>query len=712
MPLSSKLHTSLFTLSTVFLASTFIGCSQTTSSKKSSEIQTEKPYQLGVHSDDPKTAGWELVWSDEFDQASIDPSKWNKEVDCWGGGNDELQCYTDRAENAFTQDGVLHITAIEEQYSGPSLSQSDANYDPTDTSKTSPFTSARLQTKNKMSVRYGRIDVRAKVAPGQGTWSAIWMLPNDNVYGGWPASGEIDIMESLNPGIDDNEVHGTLHYGLPWPQWENKVDAFHMDASPSDSFHVYSTEWEEGEIRWYIDGKHYQTQSADGWYNYIWQGQDIGFEVANPLAPFDQAFFLIMNVAIGGNWPGDPDRNWSQNREMLVDYVRVYQCSESKLTHGKGCATVNPAVSLNTDLGSPAKQLYTLYADGPATLEFELSEGKVTNPLQLVSTGASAHSTAQLNDENGQVIDVKFAQDGAISLLSNATSELEGFEKAIRLFGGTSWSNNGQVEFDILVKQAAADSKLTLSMGTTYEQKGSFQVDLPSSNEWQHVAVKVADLLKYKTIPDGGLDPSNINIPFQLEYQGSGAHFQIDNITLECAYNSEPETWQLDQSCGISARKTPPKAIYSEVNGVNWIVWDCCSGAEFALVDDQDTSQQVIEYTFASAPTAPGIVTPIPLDMSAYKEGALEFEFKQTAPPPEGSVWFVKLEAEVTAGQVLLTDGGQTPSTNWQKYSFPLTGEMNGVDLSNVKRLLIFPDWGKAEGAKMQIKNIKFVPKQ
>lgn len=701
------------TLASVLVVASLSGCQPNSSFTESPKDNDQQGIPAGLHGPDPSAKGWELVWSDEFEAEALDKSKWHAEVDCWGGGNDELQCYTDRPDNAFSKDGILHIEAIEEDFSGPKFSEVHPDYDPTDKSKTSPFTSARLQTKNKMSIRYGRIDVRAKVAGGQGMWSAIWMLPNDSVYGGWPASGEIDIMESLNPGIAKNEVHGTLHYGLPWPQWENKVQEFHMDASPSDNFHVYSTEWEEGEIRWYVDGKHYQTQSAEGWYNYIWQGQGKGFGKANPTAPFDEAFFLIMNVAVGGNWPGDPDRNWSENRNMLVDYVRVYQCSESKDTHGKGCATVDPKVELNTDFGGPAIQAFSLYDDGPATLNFDVKAGIVSNTFKTESQSVEQQSVVYKNvdiaGQNGQVLDVKFTGNGSVSLLSDARSKVPGYESGMQLVGGTSWSNNGEVEFDILVKDASADSQLKLLMASDNNKAGHFNMEIPATGSWQHVVVKVADLLGSKALVDGGLDLSNVQVPFKLEYAGGGAHIQIDNITLECAYNSEPETWQLDQSCGISARKTPPKAIYKEINGVEWIVWDCCSGAEFALLDDEYSDETVVEYSFGAAPTAPGYVTPRPLDLSEFKGGKLEFEFKQTAPPPEGSVWYVKLEGEITAGQVLLTSAGPNPNTTWQQYSVPLSGKMSSADLTNVTRLLVFPDWGKAEGASMQIKNIRFV---
>ena len=218
-------------------------------------------------------------------------------------------------------------------------------------------------------------------------WPAIWMLPTDWVYGGWPSSGEIDIVEGVNLGIWGDEVHGTLHYGLPWPQWENHGQTLYMGENPADDFHVYAVEWEADEIRWYVDGVHYQTQQSSGWYNYIWQGQDHGFGVANPRAPFDQRFHLIMNLAVGGDWPGAPDTGWPEDREMLVDYVRVYQCHQPDIKprrhqvgyEGRGCATVDPAVQVHADIGTPGINEYTLYGDGPATLDLEVNGEQVQN---------------------------------------------------------------------------------------------------------------------------------------------------------------------------------------------------------------------------------------------------------------------------------------------------------------------------------------------
>ncbi|MDX1694340.1 MAG: family 16 glycosylhydrolase [Ketobacteraceae bacterium] len=255
---------------------------------------------FSIAGDDPDPDGWHLVWRDEFDGARIDPAKWEHEVNGWGGGNNELQYYTARPENSYQSGGTLKIVARQESYTGPDGTRN--------------YTSARLRTLNKGDWLYGRFEIRARMPHGQGLWPAIWMLPTDWVYGGWAASGEIDIMEAVNlQAGGGNDIHGTLHYGGPWPDNVHSGTGFTPSASVVNEFHTYAVEWEPGEIRWYVDGQHYQTQRE--W----WSSAG-----AYP-APFNQRFHLILNVAVGGNWPGSPDGGTRFPQVMEVDYVRVYQ---------------------------------------------------------------------------------------------------------------------------------------------------------------------------------------------------------------------------------------------------------------------------------------------------------------------------------------------------------------------------------------------------
>ena len=207
--------------------------------------------------------GWVLVWSDEFDGSAIDSTHWEHEVNCWGGGNGEQQCYTNSPQNAFVQDGQLHIVAARGDTHGPAVNDDDPAYDPADTSGTLPYSSARLRTRDLADWKFGRFEIRARLPFGQGTWPAIWMLPTARVYGGWAASGEIDIMEAVNLRVGgENRVHGTLHYGSYWPAnvYSGAETTLPGGADPAADFHDYAVEWELGEIRFYVDGHHYATQ--------------------------------------------------------------------------------------------------------------------------------------------------------------------------------------------------------------------------------------------------------------------------------------------------------------------------------------------------------------------------------------------------------------------------------------------------------------------
>lgn len=242
-------------------------------------------------------ANWKLVWSDEFDGPTIDTTKWNFEIDGKGGGNGEMEYYTAQPENAHIENGILNITAIKDG--------KDAS------GKTHRFTSARMTTKDKYSFKYGRAEARIKMPKGKGVWPAFWMMPQDAVYGGWASSGELDIVEMI--GGKESTCFGTIHYGDKWPHNVHTGDKIELPAPLSDDFHVYAVEWEPGEIRWYLDGKLYETQTK--WYT----------KAAAFPAPFDQNFFIILNFAVGGAWPGKPDPQTEFPQSMQVDYVRVYQ---------------------------------------------------------------------------------------------------------------------------------------------------------------------------------------------------------------------------------------------------------------------------------------------------------------------------------------------------------------------------------------------------
>lgn len=276
----------------------------------------------------PTEPGWQLVWSDEFSGPAIDPAKWSFAVDCWGGGNNERQCYTDHASNARIVDGALRITALREHVSGPALPASmRANPAKPGELVSRDYTSARLSTQGKASWRYGRVEVRAILPQGQGTWPAIWMLPEADRYGRWAASGEIDILEAVNLGTpckdcaggQEDTILGTLHFGKPSPGNTHKGTEVHKPAVLA-GYHTYAIEWQPDQMVWQVDGETYAVRQRSEW----WTSGS-----AQPGAPFDQPFHLILNLAFGGGLAEGRGLKGVSNskfpKHFLIDWVRVWQ---------------------------------------------------------------------------------------------------------------------------------------------------------------------------------------------------------------------------------------------------------------------------------------------------------------------------------------------------------------------------------------------------
>jgi beta-glucanase (GH16 family) len=244
---------------------------------------------------------WHLVWSDEFDGPGGSPvksSKWSFDIGGNGWGNNELQTYTSRTANSDLEGGLLVIKALKETFTGPD-------------NITRYYTSARLLTKNKFSQAYGRFEARIKIPYGQGIWPAFWMLGDNIDIAHWPNCGEIDIMENI--GREPSIVHGTLH-GPGYSGGSGITAAYSLPNGQkfSDDFHTFAVEWEPNVMRFYVDGRLYKTRTpADLPAGTSWV--------------FDHPFFVILNVAVGGGWPGNPDATTLFPQQMLVDYVRVYQ---------------------------------------------------------------------------------------------------------------------------------------------------------------------------------------------------------------------------------------------------------------------------------------------------------------------------------------------------------------------------------------------------
>ncbi len=237
--------------------------------------------------------GYMRVWEDEFSADEIDTDTWCYDLGGHGWGNNELQHYTDRSVNSFQTQGYLFIEAKEEKFGD------------------NDYTSARLKSQDKLSFQYGRIDFRAKLPKGQGIWPALWMLGSSFSDVGWPRCGEIDIMELI--GSSPKIVHGTAHFLAATGGNDNRGGSTFLSGGNdfSDEFHVFSIVWYEDYIEWRVDGKKYFSITPEDLNGAEW--------------PYNDEFFFIMNVAVGGNWPGSPNSSTVFPQRMLVDYVRVYQ---------------------------------------------------------------------------------------------------------------------------------------------------------------------------------------------------------------------------------------------------------------------------------------------------------------------------------------------------------------------------------------------------
>lgn len=657
--------------------------------------------------------GWQLVWSDEFDGTSLSDENWTAETGDGsqygipGWGNNEQQWYL--AENATVTDGVLTITAREEMTN---------NY---------PYTSARIKTAEKVDIQYGRIEARVKLPQGKGSWAAFWMLPTNSPYGGWAAGGEIDIFESINLGVDGrNAVSGTLHYGMHWPlNVYETAEYAPTDISFTDDYQTIAVEWEEGEIRWYVNDVHYATQMARSWWTYYYQDINNGF-VEDLSGPFNSPFHIILNLAVGGNLPGAPDQTSTFPMQMEVDYVRVYECSKNPET-GEGCAS-----NRNRNLSPPASAApfiasYDIYTDSILPLQWDVNDEVVERSLSFNSfwdnEGALTLSEVAVSGR-GSVIDVMTTNSGNFSVYATegGSFELFGMGNATEFWA----PHAGELVFDLFVDSAATDleSSILIKMDSGWPNLG--YVELPIADlaldEWQTLHIKIADILANPN-NDGAnpLDISSVISLFVVEPTGA-AHLQVDNIQIKCAVPSS-------NGCGI---KPPSQAIdATEVNvfvdevdplwtngmgawdsGVNTDYFDGTNPntkVNWQVVDVAGRGQ-VVEVSFDDDPGTSGVFyfqSAQPVDLSGFDGGVLTFDIRvlDYGSNTSGMAFKVDCVYPCTSGDQAL---GVVGNGDWESISINVSDLRNaGLNTQNVNTgLVIFPTWGDQTGVTFQIDNV------
>jgi beta-glucanase (GH16 family) len=259
---------------------------------------------------------WNIVWGDEFTGATLNSKTWNFDLGAGGWGNNELEYYTSSAQNAYVSNGLLHIVALQQSINGSS------------------YTSARLKSEGLYARQYGRFEWRARLPAGIGFWPALWMLGANIGSAGWPACGEIDVME--NSGSDLTHVQGSLHSG------SDETQVYTLPEGSVTNFHTYTLDWSSNAISFFVDGIRYQTQTN-------WSGPAGAFP-----APFNQPFFIIMNLAVGGNYVGNPspsaiNGNGGFPGDLQVDYVRVYDIT-APLQLSAVTAQANVSISWPTNI--------------------------------------------------------------------------------------------------------------------------------------------------------------------------------------------------------------------------------------------------------------------------------------------------------------------------------------------------------------------------
>lgn len=682
---------------------------------------------------DQPSEDWRLVWSDEFDGSEIDTNKWTHEVNCNGGGNFEQQCYTDDPENSFISDGMLNIVAK------PA---------PEDSGLPLPYTSARLTSQNKGDFTYGRIEMRAKMPAGLGAWPAFWMMPTDSVYGEWPKSGEIDIVEAANLnttavwGENVDFVFGTLHYGTDFPGNLSSGNNVVPAADPSESFNVYSIEWQEGEIRWYINDYLYATQRQSdvlltpdgvpfglrhkGWAYTQFDPLTGEFGWVYNEAPYDQDFFLILNLAVGGALPAgfsgltpdtavDPEV-FANGAAYQIDWVRVYECTADPDT-GRGCESVRPGYdqpeTLDIDLvegqtGENAGALVEGKAPVPTLPAPETNEtlvvfGDEEHPdWSLWDCCGGTVPTIEQDPERGGVAQFEILDNNGTVLGFNARDNGA-------TFNASGMVENGTLSFDLkVVSPPSQSTSWFLKVEANGDGSTGFaEVNLNTSNEgvepivdeWQSFTFPLSFLQAQ------GLDVTGIDIImiFPAWGTGEGAIFQVDNVEI-----GEP-----------GAGSSPSLTIFEGGTNPDWPLWDCCGGTVPMEVEDEEQGTVAEFEILDNNGTVMGFFgrdTATPFNASALlDEGVLQFDMKVVSAPSQSTTWTMKVEANGDGStgfaEVPLsssTEGAEPAVGVWQTYTFPISDLLDaGLDITGIDIVMIFPAWGTGEGAVYRVNNVK-----
>lgn len=485
--------------------------------------------------------GMNLVWQDEFIGTTLDTTKWNYEIgyymsddpNSWGWGNNELEHYTNSERNVNVQNGVLNITTYNEPKSFPQ-----------DPNRYALYSSGKITTKDKFSIQYGRVDIRAKLPTGNGLWPALWMLPVNNTYGAWAASGEIDIMEAKGrlPGI----TSGALHYGGQWPvnRYLSGEYIFPNGQTFESDYHVYTVIWEEDNFKWYVDGRCFLKITREQWYS-------VGAP-NNTNAPFDQPFYLIMNLAVGGNFDGGlvPDPS-DIPATMEVDYVRAYKVGDDN-----GNTIPVTGISLNNSNVALS------------------SIGETKNLLATIIPNNATNQNVIWNSSNTQVASVN---NGVITAISNGTAIISATSVDGGFTATCTVSVSGTQNIEFIIGDSVRGIRRLNDQITFYVNGANFaDIHYKLNNGIQQNLAMTSDGNRNFTYI-----LSNLNYGDQLEYfftynLGSGA---LDTETFNYVHGvttgqtSNPSNLALNKTVSVSGVESETLGASNLVDGNSTTRW-------------------------------------------------------------------------------------------------------------------------------------------
>jgi beta-glucanase (GH16 family) len=453
--------------------------------------------------------GYKLVWSDEFNDTTLNVNNWSYETgNSNGWGNNELEYYTGRKQNCSVQDSVLTITALKENYNG---------FD---------YTSARIKTQNKFSFKYGKVEARIKLPFGAGMWPAFWMLGDNISTVGWPACGEIDIMEMIGGQGRENTAHGSAHWGGDY------TNTYTLSSGTfADDYHIFDVVWTPTQIVWHVDGITYSTLDITS------------------LSAFQNKFFIILNLAVGGAWPGNPDNSTAFPQTMKVDYIRVYQDT-----------TAFPSVSLtspeNNSTFAPGSNI-TLTANASSSNGMITKVDFYQDAVKIGETFVSPYQMTWNNvlAGNYKITCVAYSSKG-LTTLSDTTTIIVGSNAITSPYAGTPANIPGTIEaenYDLGGQNKAYYDSDTQNTGGLYrpyegvdieqctDTGGGYDVGWTQNNEWLNYTINVSDSGTYQ-----------IDTRVASASGGGSLHFEIDgtDVTgiITVPSTGDWQTWATVQS--------------------------------------------------------------------------------------------------------------------------------------------------------------------